>query len=145
MAKVISVEDFWELLTVAVGQEYPELKEGRGHGTIPMAIPVKQGRILALVVAERGETHADVGRESDRMEGRGTAPDVSEIVQLLASVVTAHVKRITEPSADWSMDEIDKRLTLARKQIRALAAVDERTAKSLGAIARAAGQLGGVL
>ncbi len=144
MPRVLTVDDFWELLNIGVSQEYPELAAAH-RGTIPMAIPVKAGRISALVVAERGETHADVGRESDRMEGRGTSPDVSEIVQLLASVVTAHVKRITEPSADWSMDEIDKRLTLARKQIRALAAVDERTAKSLGAIARAAGQLGGVL
>ena len=144
MPRVITIDDFWELLNMAVAQEYPEL-EAAHRGTIPMAVPVKAGRILALVVAERGETHADVGRESDRMEGRGTAPDVAEIVQLLASVVTAHVKRITEPSADWSMDEINKRLAVARKQIRALAAVDEQTAKSLGALARAAGQLGGVL
>jgi hypothetical protein len=68
MAKVISVEDFWELLSVAVGQEHPELREGRRHGTIPMAIPVKQGRILGLVVAEPGEMHDDVERISDRME-----------------------------------------------------------------------------
>lgn len=144
MPRVLTIDDFWELLNVGIAYDYPELAAAH-RAAIPMAVPVKAGRILALVVAERGETHADVGRESDRMEGRGTAPDVAEIVQLLASVVTAHVKRITEPSADWSMDEINKRLAVARKQIRALAAVDDQAAKSLGALARAAGQLGGVL
>lgn len=141
MPRVLAVDDFWELLGIGVAQEHPELEKAH-RGIIPMAVPVKAGRISALVIAEPGETRADVSQEAEQMEGRN-APNVSEIVHLLASVVTARVKQSTEPSADRSM-EIKQLLALARKQIRALAAVDGRTAKSLGALARAAGQLGGV-
>ncbi len=66
MAKRYSMEEVFELLTHSLTLEEPSLNRGGVEPYIPMTIIVKDGRVLGLLIAEKGEDIGELEWEAGR-------------------------------------------------------------------------------